>query len=176
MRRSRPRDKRSQRPPKSRDEGFRINRRSTKRRTERDHQRSTEPWWQSTTDLSLSRRWSNELKKGGDSHVYTIKSYRQVESPPAGSLLRHTPRSRPSSLPRGWPTSLPRSRPRVSWSRLLRATMKSTGYSPKRTSNDDYLVKQHLRVNATTGCEIYSTEHAKALHEGSGERKCTWTL
>jgi len=24
------------------------------------------------------------------------------------------------------------------------ATMKSTGWSPKRTSNDDYLVKQHL--------------------------------
>jgi len=77
MRRSRPRDKRSRRPPKSRDEGFRIKRRSTKRRTERDHQKSTEPRWQSTTDLSLSRRRSNEFQKGGDSRVYTIKSYRQ---------------------------------------------------------------------------------------------------
>jgi len=42
--------------------------------------------------------------------------------------------------------------------------MKSTGWSLKRTSNDDYLVKQHLRVNATTGCKIYSTEHTEALH------------
>jgi len=47
------------------------------------------------------------------------------------------------------------------------AFMKSTGWSPKWTSNDDYLVKQHLRVNATTGCKIYSTEHAETLHEGS---------
>jgi len=28
-------------------------------------------------------------------------------------------------------------------------TMKSTGWSPKRTSKDDYLVNQHLEVNAT---------------------------
>jgi len=43
-------------------------------------------------------------------------------------------------------------------------TMKSTGWSPKRSSKDDYLAKQRLRVNATTGCKIYSTEHAEALH------------
>jgi hypothetical protein len=29
------------------------------------------------------------------------------------------------------------------------ATLKSTGWSPKRTSKNDYRVKQHLRVNAT---------------------------
>jgi len=32
---------------------------------------------------------------------------------------------------------------------LESATMKSTRWSPKRTSKDDYLVKQHLEVNAT---------------------------
>ena len=44
------------------------------------------------------------------------------------------------------------------------ATMMSTGWSPKRTSEDDYLAKQRLRVNATTSCKIYSIEHAEALH------------
>jgi len=71
MRRSRPRDKPSRRPSRSRDDGFRIERRSAKRRTERDHQMSkevhmsTEPRWQSTTDFSLSHQRSNELQKGG---------------------------------------------------------------------------------------------------------------
>jgi len=38
------------------------------------------------------------------------------------------------------------------------ASKKSTGWSPKRTSKDDY------RVPMTVGCKIYSTEHAEALH------------
>jgi len=52
--------------------------------------------------------------------------------------------------------------------------MMSTGWQPKRTSKDDYQIKMNLRVNAestsqcqvlmTTGCKIYSTEHAEALH------------
>jgi len=69
MRRGRPRDKRSRRPQKSSDEGFRMTCQSTKRPTERDHEKSTEksakPRWQSTTHFSLSRRRSNELQKRG---------------------------------------------------------------------------------------------------------------
>jgi len=38
---------------------------------------------------------ATNLSKVGDSHVYMIKSYRQVKSPPGGSLLRHTPISLP---------------------------------------------------------------------------------
>ena len=72
-----PKDKRSWRPPKSRDEGCQQTLRSTMRRTERDHQKSTqvqkftelhkstELRLQSTTDLSLSRRRSNDVQKGG---------------------------------------------------------------------------------------------------------------
>jgi len=48
------------------------------------------------------------------------------------------------------------------------ATMKSTGFSPKRTSKDDYLVKQHLRVNATPGCERYSTKHCTKAQQSAG--------
>jgi hypothetical protein len=51
-----------------------------------------------------------------------------------------------------------------------RAPMKSTGRSPKRTSNDDYRVKQHLRVNATYRWQLTQIFH-EALHEGSGERR-----
>jgi hypothetical protein len=40
----------------------------------------TEPRWQSTIDIFISRRQSNEFSKGRDSYVYTIKSYRQVEA------------------------------------------------------------------------------------------------
>jgi hypothetical protein len=71
IRRSRPRDKRNRRPQKCRDKGFRMKRRPTKRCTEWDHQKftevyqSTEPRSQSTIDLSLRRRCSNELQKGG---------------------------------------------------------------------------------------------------------------
>jgi len=38
------------------------------------------------------------------------------------------------------------------------ASMKWTGWPPKRTSNDDY------RVLMTTGCKSYLTEHAEAMH------------
>jgi len=41
--------------------------------------------------------------------------------------------------------------------------MKSTRWSPTRTSNDDYLVLQSLQVNATTGGKIFSPEHVEAL-------------
>jgi len=38
------------------------------------------------------------------------------------------------------------------------ASKKSTGWSPTRTSKDDY------RVPMNVGCKIYSTDHAEALH------------
>jgi len=51
--------------------------------------------------------------------------------------------------------------------------MKSTRWLPNQPSTDDYRIKMNLRVNGestsqcqvlmTTGCEIYSTEHAEAL-------------
>jgi len=94
-------------------------------------------WW--------SRRRSNEFSEEGDSRVYTIKSYRQVKSPPGGGLPRHAP------------TSLPKSPTDKSI---------STGWSPKRTSNDDYHGKQHLGVNAEyrgLPAATYSA-HAEALH------------
>jgi hypothetical protein len=190
MRRSRPRDKRSRRHPKSRDEGFRKKRRSTKRRTERDHQKSTEvhkstePRWQSTIDLSLGRRRSNELQEWGMT-MSKMRLTNKYTSPPGGSLLRHAPsclcnKVLPTSRkPIGRQSTETRTEKSTKSTKILlklpikSATMKSTGWSPKRTSNHDYLVKQHLRVNATTGCRIYSTEHAEALHEGSEERKCT---
>jgi len=45
-------------------------------------------------------------------------------------------------------TSIPRRQPRFYSSRLPRATMKSTGLSPKRKCKDENPFTQHLRVNA----------------------------
>ena len=77
-----------------------------------------------------------------------VKSYRQAKSPPGYSQPRHAPRSRPRSLLRSRPLKSTTSQPRFYWSRLSRATMKLTGWSPKRTSKDDYRITQHLQVNA----------------------------
>ena len=84
--------------------------------------------WQSI----WSRRRSNEYSKEGDSHVRSVKSYRQVKSQHGGSLPRHVPTSQmptegsvlrhaPTSLPRSRPWSLPRNRPRFYQSRLPRS-------------------------------------------------------
>jgi len=101
--------------------------------------------------------WYDEVVDGvtnfqheADSHSTSVKSYWQVNSPPGGSLLRLAwrwlPRS-PTKMSRVcWEASL-RSRPRLYRIYLSRATMESTGWSPKWTSNDDYPVKQHLWVN-----------------------------
>jgi len=69
-----------------------------------------------------------------------VKSYRQAKSPPGCNLLSR-PRSRPAKSTKS--TKILLKPPFES------ATMKSTGWSPKRTSKDDYLVNQHLEVNAT---------------------------
>jgi len=162
-----PKDTRRRRPPKSRDEGCRETCQWTK--ISKSLPKSTEPRRQSTTDLSLSRRRSNELRKGGwlcqkmrptdkpKAHWEAVnrdtlrsrprsllgsrpvKSYWEAESPPGCSLPRHAPRC--------WPRSLPRSRPRFYWSRLLRTIMKSTGWSPKQTSKNYWNIL-NLQVNA----------------------------
>ena len=55
-----------------------------------------------------------------------------------------------------------------------RATMKSTGWSPKRTSNDDWpsqaVSTSQCHLPMTTGCKIYSPEHAEALHRAQAAR------
>jgi len=51
-----------------------------------DGNRQSIRWW--------SRRRSNECSKTADSRVRSVKSYRQVKSPPEGSLPRHAPKSR----------------------------------------------------------------------------------
>jgi len=95
--------------------------------------------------MAINTRYDDEVINGatsfqeGNSRVYTIKSYRQVKAH-REAVHRNTPRSRPSCLLR--------SRPRFSLSCLLTGTTKSTGWSPKRTLNDNYRVKQHPQVNA----------------------------
>jgi len=72
MRRSKPRDKRSRRPPKSRDKARRMTRRST---------RSPNV---SRATMAIDNRYDEvvdrvtNFQKGGDNRVHTIKSYRQV--------------------------------------------------------------------------------------------------
>jgi hypothetical protein len=107
---------------------------------------TTEPQWQSTIDMMQKSSTEQRTFKERDSHVRSVMSYRQVNSPPGGSLPRHAP------------TSLPRSRPRS----LLRVEQDSTEVA-YRERNDEVdrmvtegdfqrrrLVKQNLRVNATS--------------------------
>jgi len=63
--------------------------------------KSTEPRRQSTTDLSLSRRWSNELQKGG----WPCQKMRPTDKPNAhrDAIYWDAPRSQPGSLSRSQP-------------------------------------------------------------------------
>jgi len=137
-------------------------------------------WWR-------RRRRSNEFSKGGDNHLYTIKSNQQLKAhreaiyqdtypevdqsrptdkltrPPGGNLPTHAPRSQPTWL-------------RFYWSRISRA-------QPGRWPDD------HLsgpRTTITKSSSIYQSMPLTddywrreifqgAQHEGSGERKFTWT-
>jgi hypothetical protein len=125
---------------------------------------ATEPRWQSTIDMMKSSTEQRIFKKEGDSRVKSVKSYRQVKSPPGDSLPRHAP------------TSLPRSRLRS----LLRVDQDSTEAAYReRTYEVDRMFTEadfqrqlpchaastsQCRVPMTTGCKIYSTEHPEALH------------
>jgi len=113
-----------------------------------------------------SRRRSNEfLKKQEDSRVKPVTTYRQVKSPPGGSLPRHTPASLPwsptdkskvrreASLP-SWPSSYWRRSPRGQpWSR-----------PDGHRSRTPKTIAVSMPLTMTTGCEIDSSKHAEALH------------
>ena len=102
-------------------------------------------WWRSC--------WrSNKFSKEGDSLAYTIKSYREVRSPPAGSQPRHPP------------TSLTRSRTAACRERNDKVNrMVNEADFERLLSNQDASTSQGW-VPMTTGCKMYSTEHAEALH------------
>jgi len=52
---------------------------------------STEPWWQSTTNMMQKSSTEQRIFNEGDSRVYTIKSYRQVDAHRV-AVYRDTPR------------------------------------------------------------------------------------
>jgi len=60
---------------------------------------ATEPGWQSTINMMMKSSTEQRIFKEGDSRVYTIKSYRQVEAH-REAIHRDTTRSRPRCLPR----------------------------------------------------------------------------
>jgi hypothetical protein len=99
---------------------------------------------------------------------HTVKSNRQAKRPPGCSLPRRAPRSRPRSLPRSRPPKSTKSTQILLKPPIESATMKSTGWTPTRTSKDNCVVQQHLRVNTTPGCEIYSTNHCTKAQESAG--------
>jgi hypothetical protein len=98
---------------------------------------ATELEWQSTTDMIEKSSTEQRIFKEGDSRVYTIKSYRRVNSPPGGSL----PRSRLRSLLR------------VDQDSTEAAYRERNDEVDRMVTEADFqrrrLVKQHLRVNAT---------------------------
>ena len=138
-----PKEQKSWRPPKSRDKGCWMTCQATIIRAKADHPQSSEvhkttkPWWQCAANLSLSRQQTNELHTGGDSCVHTIMSTQKR------------------------------------WTRTLlklpceSASLKLTRWSPMWSSKDHYLPKRDQWINATTGCNMHSTEHGKALYDSS---------
>jgi hypothetical protein len=116
----------------SRDEGFLIKRRSTKGLTEQDHQMSTEPRWQSITDLSLSRRRSNELQKGGMTMSKMCPTYRQLHKP-TGRKSTETRTKKPTenSTSQGLLTSQNSTGMQSTETRTEKSTDKSTQKSSK---------------------------------------------
>jgi len=161
--------------------------------------KSTEPRRQKTIDLSLSCRRSNELERGDDS-VKNV-SYRQPKSRLGGSLLTHwdgnweviwevdqaspahkskahrdtvyrdTEKSTEKFTDQSSGKSTKESTKNLFKPHFESACMTSTGWSPKQTSQDDYLVNQNLEVNATYRClplERYSTKHCTKAQESAG--------
>jgi hypothetical protein len=100
---------------------------------------ATEPQWQSTINIMEKSSTKQRIFKEGDSRVYTIKSHRQVEAH-REAVYRDTHREIDRDVYADQDSTEAAYRER--------APMKSTGWSPKRTSNHDYRVVQHLRVNA----------------------------
>jgi hypothetical protein len=118
---------------------------------------------------------ATNFQKEGDSRVRSVKSYRQVEanleavyrdmyrqvkSPPPSPTDKTKAHRRQSTETRTHKStmestvkSIQNSTEKLTKIRLQppieSAPMKSTRWSPKRTSNDDYRVTQHVQVNAT---------------------------
>jgi len=117
--------------------------------------------------------------KGGDNHLYTTNSYQQLQSPPGGNLPRDVPWSQPVKSYRqvDKPTSRQSTETRTDKStistkillkpRVESAIMKSTGVTEvdfqRWLPNHDEYTSQ-CQVPMSIGCEIYSAEHAEALH------------
>jgi len=109
---------------------------------------SQKPTWRRLTETRTDKSTKKSTDKSAETRTdkSTEKSYRQVKSTPRGKSTKST-------------------------KFLLKppiesATMKSTGWSPKRTSNDDWpsqaVSTSQCHLPMTTGCTIYSTEHAEA--------------
>jgi len=90
--------------------------------------------------------------KGGNNHLYTIKSYPQLNSPPGGNRRSHLPRTRPVQSYRqvykptgrqSTETHTEKSTEQSTYMTMVlrkkpieSAVIKAAGWSPKRTSND----------------------------------------
>ena len=121
--RDQPKDKQSQRPPKSSNEGCWKTRWSTKiTQSLLVVHKSTEPRQQSTSDLSLSRRRSNKHQKGGWPCQQWVLPTSQK---PTGkhSTNRHTEKSIENSTEK-------------STSQVLPTTQKPTGMQSTKTRTE----------------------------------------
>jgi len=141
----------------------------------KDHQKctevhkSTEARRQSTTDLSLSRRRSNELQKGR----WPCQKTRPTDTPKAHreAVYRDThwevDREVNWEVDRSSPTDKSKATGiRSTETRSEKSTEKSTEKSPGKV----YQVNQHLEVNATYQWlphEIYSTKHCTKAQESA---------
>jgi len=106
---------------------------------------AAEPRWQSTIDM-MEMLLTEQLvfKKGGDTSVYTIKSYQQVESQLKSSLLRYIPRSQQTHPPRSQQTRLPWSRPDGHRRGLRKMITKSRWIKEAMPCTDEYLLQDIL--------------------------------
>jgi len=122
---------------------------------------ATEPRWQSTIDMMEKSCTEQQIFKEGDSRVYTIKSYQEVEAH-REAVYQETHREVNRDIYINQDSTEAAFRGR--------APMMSTGWSLKQTSNDDYLFKQHLCVNATYQwqlTEIYSMKYCTKARESA---------
>jgi len=134
-----------------------------------------------------SRRRSNKYSKEGDSRVFMIN--RQVKSPPGGSLPRHAPtrlQRSPTDKSKAHLEAVCRDTHRQVYQEVLPTSQKyadrhlyqvdpdSTEAAYRERNHDvDQMVTEadfqrrlpsHCHLPMTTGCKIYSPEHAEALH------------
>jgi len=186
-----PKDKRSRSPPKSRDELCWMTRRWTKiTRSLPTREGNQQRIWVWGVDgatnfkkremtMSKCARPTSEKpprRHSAVTHWEVDPEFEQSSPTVNPKAHRHViywdaPRCRPRSLPRSRPTKTTKSTMKVLRAPFESATMKSTGWSPKRTPKDNYLLNHHLEVNATyqwLPLERYSTKHCKKAQESAG--------